>query len=56
VVVFSFTFAALLAPDNSWIALLDRGWRISGGVGLTLAAIPYLLQIGRWLRRLFAGM
>jgi len=63
VVVFSFTFAALLAlsatrywtPDNSWVALLDRGWRISGGVGLTLAAIPYLLQAGRWLRRLFAG-
>jgi hypothetical protein len=63
VVVFSFTFAALLAlsatrywtPDNSWIAWLDRGWRISGGVGLTLAAIPYLLQVGRWLRRLFAG-
>jgi len=24
-------------------------------VGLTLAAIPYLLQAGRWLRRLFAG-
>ena len=63
VVVFSCTFAALLAlsatrywtPDNSWIALLDRGWRISGGVGLTLAAIPYLVQAGRWLRRLFVG-
>lgn len=63
VMVFSFTFAALLAlsatrywtPDNPWIALLDRGWRFSGGVGLTLAAIPYLMQLGRWLRRLFAG-
>lgn len=63
VVIFSATFAGLLGlsatrywtPDNPWIALLDRGWRISGGAGVTLAAIPYLLQGARWLRRLFAG-
>jgi hypothetical protein len=62
-VVFSATFAGLLGlsatrywtPDNPWIALLDRGWRLSGGVGIALAAIPYLLQGARWLRRLFAG-
>ena len=64
VVVFGITFAGLLGlsatrywtPDNSWIALLDRGWRISGVVGLALAAIPYLVQAARWLRRLFAGV
>jgi hypothetical protein len=63
VAVFSFTFAALLGlsathywtPDNRWIALLDRGWRLSGAAGLALAAIPHLLQAARWLRRLFAG-
>ena len=62
-VVFSVTFAGLLGlsatrywtPDNPWIELLDHGWRISGGAGMALAAIPYLLQGARWLRRLFAG-
>jgi hypothetical protein len=63
VVIFGVTFAGLLGlsatrywtPDNPWIAWLDRGWRISGGVGFMLAAIPYLHQGARWLRRLFAG-
>ncbi len=63
VVVFGVTVTGLLGlsatrywtPDNPWIAWLDRGWRISGGVGVMLGVIPYLLQGARWLRRLFAG-
>jgi hypothetical protein len=64
VVIFGVTFAGLLGlsatrywtPDNPWIAWLDRGWRVSGGVGIMLGVIPYLLQGARWLRRLFAGI
>jgi hypothetical protein len=63
VVVFAASFLGLLGlsataywtPDNSWIVLLDRAWRISGGVGLLLWAVPRLASTTRWLGQLFSG-
>jgi hypothetical protein len=59
IAVFGLTFTALLGlsataywvPDNPLIVALDRAWRISGLVGLTLWAIPYLVRALRWLGR-----
>ena len=57
VTVFALTFTGLLAlsattywtPDNPLILSLDRAWRVSGLVGLTLWAIPYAVRAARWL-------
>lgn len=62
-VVFAASFIGLLVlsatiywtPQNSWIALLDRGWRISGAVGLLLWALPRAAKATRWLGQLFSG-
>jgi len=59
--VFVFTFVGLLTlsatsywtPQNPWLSLLDRGWRISGVASLTLWAIPYVLGAARRIRQLF---
>ena len=61
--VFSLSFAALLglsataywAPDNPWIAVLDRAWRSSGFIGLCVWAIPYVVRGGRWVGATFSG-
>jgi hypothetical protein len=61
--VFSLSFAGLLglsstvywAPDNPWIAILDRAWRISGFTGLCLWVIPYVARGGRWVGEAFSG-
>lgn len=63
VVVFAASFLGLLglsatvywSTDNSWIALLDRAWRISGAVGLLLWALPRVANATRWLGQLFSG-
>ena len=57
VTVFALTFTGLLAlsattywtPDNPLILSLDRGWRVSGLIGVTLWAIPYAVRAARWL-------
>jgi hypothetical protein len=61
--VFSLSFAGLLGlsatfywtPDNPWIALLDRAWRISGFTGLCLWAVPYVVRGCRWVGETFSG-
>ncbi len=61
--VFALSFAGLLGlsatvywtPDNLWIALLDRAWRVSGFVGLVLWAIPYLVRGRRRVGETFSG-
>jgi hypothetical protein len=61
--VFAVSFLGLLGisatsywrPDNSWIALLDRAWRISGAVGVGLWLVPRLAGAVRWIGRLFLG-
>ncbi|MBI2963732.1 MAG: hypothetical protein HYY35_08265 [Deltaproteobacteria bacterium] len=62
-VVFAASFVGLLVlsatvywtPENSWIALLDRAWRISGAVGVLLWALPRAAHATRWLSQLFSG-
>ena len=63
VTVFALTFTGLLAlsattywtPDNPLILSLDRAWRVSGLVGLTLWAIPYAVRAARWLGQQLSG-
>jgi hypothetical protein len=61
--VFALTFTGLLAlsattywtPDNPLILSLDRAWRVSGLVGLTLWAIPYVVRAARWVGQQVSG-
>jgi hypothetical protein len=61
--IFAGSFVALLVlsgtvywrPDNHWLVVLDRAWRVSGLLGLALWVIPYGARVGRWVAGVFGG-
>ena len=62
VTIFGLSFVALLGlsatsfwtPENSWVAVLDRAWRISGFAALVLWLIPRVGRAGDWVGQLFS--
>jgi len=63
VTVFTASFLALLAlsatvywtPDNPWIVLLDRAWRISGVTAIVLWLVPRIGRASGWVGQRFSS-
>ena len=63
VTIFTASFLLLLAlsataywtPENVWVVMLDRAWRISGVIAIVLWLIPRLGRAGGWMGQRFGS-